>query len=195
MGAALGYYRKALALTRQLTAADPANTQLARDVVVVLFQVGSAARRSADVKLAEQTLTEGIERSEALLALEPKSVMARADLADMLRELGRVESSALKWEAARVVQERALALYEGLALEVVNDPDYLAGRAATAGELGHTYDVRGKHELGCELLTKAHAGWLEMKAAGLLSEADQHEPEQAEEELATCGLKAPPPRK
>ena len=193
--AALEHYRKALAAARQLAAEDPANAQLARDVVVVLFQLGKGARRGADLQLAELSQTEALQRAERLLAQSPTAVMARADVADALLELGRVKAAAGRWALALVDQERALALYEQLIVDSPKDPGYLASLAGLSGDLGRTHETLGHHDLSCRMFTRAKAGWSELKASGQLTREDQQEPALAEQALAGCGLEGPAPRK
>ena len=184
--AAQELYGKSLALSRQLLAEDPANAQLARDLVVLLFQLGQAARRGHDFVLAEKSQQESMERAEKILAQDPSSVMARGDLADTLRELGWLKAATRRWEAAQVDQERVLALYEKLIIDVPLSREYRASLAATRGELGRTHTARGHRELGCTGAAEAMKGWLELQASAALTAADQEELELATRDAAAC---------
>jgi non-specific serine/threonine protein kinase/serine/threonine-protein kinase len=191
---ALASYRKAIVLSRELSAGDPANTQLSRDLAVLLYQLGRGARLSGELELALTSQTEALQLTERLLALSA-TVIARADVADVLVELGRVKSAKKGWILAQADQQRALTLYEQLVLEAPRHAGYLTARAQLAGELGDTWLALGNRQNACAMFGQAKAAWLELKTLGLLSGEDLSRPDAADRAFAACPLRAPPAQK
>ena len=89
---AAAHYRKELALTREMVAADPANAQFRRNEAIALIKVGDVEAQNGRTANALANYNEGLRLREQLSASAPQDLSLQRELDEVrnkLRELKR----------------------------------------------------------------------------------------------------------
>jgi len=89
------HYRKELALTREMVAADPANAQFRRNEAVALIKVGDIEAHAGRTANALSNYNEALRLREQLSATSPQDLNLRRELAEVrvkLAEVSRVST-------------------------------------------------------------------------------------------------------
>ncbi|MBL8910815.1 MAG: protein kinase [Archangium sp.] len=130
--AAISNYAKVVDSVRQLRQADPANEQIARDLVNALETLAESQRKKGSLALALNAVTESVALAEEQVKKAPRSIPARGDLAEALLELGRVELAMDQMPAARTNLSRASELFERLVADAPENADFAQFRQECA---------------------------------------------------------------
>ncbi len=189
--AALRSYGRAVSVARDLTLQDPRNVKARQDLATALFQLGRQQKRAEDLGGAERSLTEGLKLSDEVLADEPTSVERQTNVALLLIEQARIQQQLSHWGRALEAQQRALALFEALVLAAPDDAETLTNRASAFSDLGDTHAGLASRQPehwsdAIRWHQRSKDAWLELKAKGVLNQADEGEPEGEAEAVAKC---------
>jgi tetratricopeptide (TPR) repeat protein len=84
------HYRKELALTREMVAADPANAQFLRNEAVALIKVGDLDAHAGRIASALSNYNEALHLREQLSSNAPQDLSLRKELAEVQTRLGEV---------------------------------------------------------------------------------------------------------
>jgi tetratricopeptide (TPR) repeat protein len=176
--------RKGLVISERLFAADPANFEVRRDILVLTDQLGRAYLKLADYAAAEKSLRTSLDVASELIAKNPGSERSRDDqaqsayllalcLAASQRDMEAIED--LKWSTA--TWENLLAKHQDSGRYKVK---MMHAMTAIAGIHVRQKDVKAARD---EYL-RAYDLSLELRAQERLGEEDRDMPVHIAQQLA-----------
>lgn len=147
---ALKHYMRSMELDEKLLAANPDSAQAVRDVSISMEKLGNCYRKRGqpgDMATALKHYTRSLEMTEKLLAANPDSGLAAADLSVCLQKLGDFLAERGQpgdVEAAVTHHTRELEIEEKLLAANPDSAGALSGLAMTLNKLGDDLAQRGE---------------------------------------------------
>jgi non-specific serine/threonine protein kinase/serine/threonine-protein kinase len=152
---AIESYRKALAIRQALSAAEPASTDVRRDLAISYGRMGEMQEQTGDIPGALESQRRSLEVREGLLSQEPANMQASRDLSRSYESIGDLLDKTNDAAGALANYRKSLAILESLSTTAPGDAQLRRSVAVLHTKVGFAQSKTGDKTGALENLRKS----------------------------------------